>query len=329
MERVGLFQENDKKMKSYVGYSTDADIRYRATSGGVGTSLIKWMFDKGIIETSVSFTFDAKSLRYVPKMIHSFSEYSICGSIYQEIDLVGFVKSHVEEIKGAFACFTLPCQARAVRAIVEKAGHEALIIGLTCSSQQTIDATKYLLKRVGIDESDVTRLQYRGNGWPSGIQIETSNGKKVFVPNSRSIWNKIFHSRLFIRQKCFMCKDTLNKHSDLSLADPWLKQFSDEKIGKTLVVCNTDMGNAVLCRCASDGGVNLDNIEYSEVVKSQKGTMLRKNSYAYSPNLMQKCRNVLGNETYRRIMLKPMFFQLHCRIKSRVEKFLLKKLQSK
>ena len=316
-------------MKSYIGYSTDADIRYRATSGGVGTSLIKWMFDNGVIGTSVSFTFDAESLRYVPKMIHSFSEYAICGSIYQEIDLVGFVKSHVGEIKGAFACFTLPCQTRAVRAIVEKAGHEAIIIGLTCSSQQTIDATKYLLKRVGIGEADVTSLQYRGNGWPSGIQIETKDGKKVFVPNSRSIWNKIFHSRLFIRQKCFMCQDTLNKHSDLSLADPWLRQFSGEKTGKTLVVCNTDIGNNILCQCANDGGVSLDNIEYSEVVKSQKGTILRKNSYVYSPDLMNKCRSVLGNETYRKIMLKPMFFQLHCKSKNMVEKYLLNKLQSK
>ena len=316
-------------MKSYIGYSADADIRYKATSGGVGTSLIKWMFDNGIIGTSVSFSFDAKSLRYIPKMIHSFSEYVICGSIYQEIDLIGFIKSHLDEIKGTFACFTLPCQTRAVRAIVEKAGHEAIIIGLTCSSQQTIDATKYLLKRVGVDEADVICLQYRGNGWPSGIQIEKKNGKKVFVPNSRSIWNKIFHSRLFIRQKCFMCQDTLNKHSDLSLADPWLKQFSDEKTGKTLVVCNTDIGNTILCRCTSDGGVKLGSIEYSEVVKSQKGTILRKNSYAYSPQLIKKCRNILGSETYRKTMLKPMFFQIHCKLKSMIEKHLLNKMRSK
>ena len=154
-------------MKSYIGYSTDPDIRFKATSGGVGTSLIKWLFYKGIIETSISFDFDSNSLRYVPKMIHSFSEYSICGSIYQEIDLIGFIKSHLDEISGTFACFTLPCQTRAVRTIIERAGHEAFIIGLTCSSQQTIDATKYLLKRVGISETDVNTLQYRGNGWPS------------------------------------------------------------------------------------------------------------------------------------------------------------------
>ena len=312
-------------MKSYVGYSADADIRFKATSGGVGTSLIKWMFDKGIIGTSVSFDFDADSLRYVPKMIHSFSEYAICGSIYQEVDLVGFIKSHTDEITGGFACFTLPCQTRAVRAVVEKAGHEAFIIGLTCSSQQTLDATKYLLKHVGVDAANVSRLQYRGNGWPSGIQLETKDGRQVFVPNNNSIWTKIFHSRLFIRPKCFMCQDTLNKYCDVTLADPWLRQFSEEKIGKTLVVCNTDTGNTLLRQCANEKNLILADIDYSEVVKSQKGTILRKKSYLVAPNICKYYRVVLKNKVYRNVMCTPTLFQLHCKLKRLVERYLLYK----
>ena len=309
-------------MKSYVGYSADADIRFKATSGGVGTSLIKWMFDKEIIGTSVSFDFDADSLRYVPKMIHSFSEYAICGSIYQEIDLVGFIKSHVDEITGGFACFTLPCQTRAVRAIVEKTGHEAFIIGLTCSSQQTLDATKYLLKRVGVNEVDVKCLQYRGNGWPSGIQIEMKDGRHVFVPNNNSIWTKIFHSRLFVRPKCFMCQDTLNKYCDVTLADPWLKEFSDEKTGKTLVVCNSKMGEGILQRCKMDGYVELKEFSYNDIVKSQSGTISRKNSYRHT-QIDNRYKRMVSNKTYHNLAINPMFFNIHIQLKNRIEKFLL------
>lgn len=312
-------------MKSYVGYSTDVNIRFKATSGGVGTSLIKWMFDKGVIGTSVSFDFDTMSLKYVPKMIHSFSEYTICGSIYQEIDLIGFIKSHIDEITGRFACFTLPCQTRAVRTIVEKTGHEAIIIGLTCSSQQTLDATKYLLKQIGVDENNVNCLQYRGNGWPSGIQIETKDGNQVFVPNNNSIWTKIFHSRLFIRSKCFMCQDTLNKYCDVTLADPWLREFSEEKIGKTLVVCNTDVGNTLLRQCADEKNLILDDIDYSEVVKSQKGTILRKKSYLYASNISKYYKAVLKNKVYCNIMCTSFFFKIHCKLKNLVEKYLLYK----
>ena len=309
-------------MKSYVGYSADADIRFKATSGGVGTSLIKWMFDKEIIGTSVSFDFDADSLRYVPKMIHSFSEYAICGSIYQEVDLVGFIKSHVDEITGGFACFTLPCQTRAVRAIVEKAGHEAVIIGLTCSSQQTLDATRYLLKRVDVDAANVSRLQYRGNGWPSGIQIETKDGRQVYVPNDNSIWTKIFHSRLFIRPKCFMCQDTLNKYCDVTLADPWLREFSGEKIGKTLMVCNSKKGEGILQRCAMEGYIELKEFSYDDIVKSQSGTISRKNSYRHA-KAANRYKKIINNRKYHNLAINPMFFNIHIQLKNRIEKFLL------
>lgn len=312
-------------MKSYVGYSTNSDIRYRATSGGVGTSLIKWMFETKRIDTAISFEFDAATLTYMPKMIYSFDDYKICGSIYQEINLISFIKSHINEIKGTFACFTLPCQTRAVKTIVEKAGHEAVVIGLTCSSQQTLEATKYLLKRVGVDETKVKNIQYRGNGWPSGIQIETKNKEKIFVANNRSVWNKIFHSRLFIRQKCFMCQDTLNRFCDITLADPWLSRFSTEKVGKTLVVCNTIKGENVIQQCASDKKIALENIPYNEIIKSQNGTILRKKSYRHTPDVAKLYRTILNNKIYRKIILTPHLFQFHLKLKNIIEKYLLYK----
>lgn len=312
-------------MKSYIGYSTNIDIRYQATSGGVGTSLVKWMFETKRIDTAISFEFDVATLSYMPKIIYSFDEYKICGSIYQEIDLINFIKLHIDKIKGTFACFTLPCQTKAVKAIVEKAGHEVITIGLTCSSQQTLEATKYLLKRVGIDKKEITKIQYRGNGWPSGIQIETRNGEKVFVANNHSIWTKIFHSRLFIRPKCFMCQDTLNRFCDLTLADPWLKRFSTEKIGKTLVLCNTAKGENIIKQCANDKGIILEYISYDELMKSQNVTILRKKSYRHTPNITKLYRKILDDRMYRKIVLTPLFFQVHCRLKNLIEKYLLYK----
>lgn len=316
-------------MKSYIGYSIDADIRFKATSGGIGTSLIKWLFDNNIIGTSVSFEFDTTSLRYIPKMIHSFSEYKISGSIYQEIDLIGFIKSHVNEIRGAFACFTLPCQTRAVRAIVEKAGHETIIVGLACSSQQTLEATKYLVKRMGLTCKDVENIQYRGNGWPSGVQMSGKHGERIFVANNGSIWSEIFHSRLFIHRKCFMCQDTLNKFCDLTLADPWLKGFNKEKIGKTLVVCNSERGEKIIDQMCESEYLNLEEISYEEVEKSQIGTILRKKSYIQNKNLTECYIKILNNRLYRSLILNySLMFKIHCRIKMKFEKYLLRKQQN-
>ena len=314
-------------MKTYIGYSTDSNVRFNATSGGIGTSFLKWLFDKNIIETSISFVFNSNTLRYEPQIIHSFNDYRISGSIYQEIDLIGFIKLHLNEIKGVFACFALHCQTRSIRKILRSAGHKSIIIGLTCSSQQTIDATKYLLKREKIPENDIVDIQYRGNGWPSGIQIKTKKDEVIFVSNNNSIWTQIFHSRLFIRKKCFKCQDTLNRFSDITLADPWLNNiFEKEKIGKTLVFDNSlDDQKTMLETCCSDGYIVLNKISESLAVSSQKNTILRKESYKNSQLLVKRYYTLINNVYYRKIVFgSSAFFNIHFKIKNYFEKYLLK-----
>lgn len=314
-------------MKTYIGYSTDSNVRFNATSGGIGTSFLKWLFDKNMIETSISFVFNSNTLRYEPQIIHSFNDYRISGSIYQEIDLIGFIKSHLNEIKGVFACFALPCQARTIRKILEKAGYRSIIIGLTCSSQQTIDATKYLLSRKSITLKDVDYIQYRGNGWPSGIQIKTKNGQNLFINNNNSIWTQIFHSRLFIRQKCFKCQNTLNKYSDITLADPWLKDFMEnEKIGKTLVFDYTEgKDKSLLELCCEDGYIILDTISESVAIASQRGTILRKESYKTSKLLVNFYFTLINNIHYRKVIFySSIFFNIHLFVKKYFERYLLK-----
>ena len=146
---------------SYIGYAADSDIRYKATSGGIGSAMIKYLFESKTIQTSITFDYNNKSLQYVPRLIYRYEDYNITGSIYHEIKLIQFIKQHIHEIQGGFACFVLPCQARAIRSMLEKAGIPNILIGLTCSSQQSIDATHYLLKRMQIVKENVTRIQFK------------------------------------------------------------------------------------------------------------------------------------------------------------------------
>ena len=62
-------------MISYIAYAADSQIRYEATSGGVGSAIIKYLFDNQIIQTSITFDYDCNSLQYVPRLIYSYDEY--------------------------------------------------------------------------------------------------------------------------------------------------------------------------------------------------------------------------------------------------------------
>lgn len=313
---------------SYIGYSCDPDIRYKATSGGIGTSIIKYLFDKGVINTTITFDYDKSILQYVPRLIYKYEDYKITGSIYHEIKLINYIRDNIENIRGGFACFVLPCQAKAIRFILNRHGIKCILIGLTCSSQQDIEATYYLLKRLSICKKDVEYIQYRGNGWPSGIQIRLKDNTQKFISNNNSIWTQIFHSRLFIQKRCFKCQDTLNVNSDIALADPWLKIYiENEKTGLSLVSLNTEVGDKILKDMKNNGYIILDEINPKELTISQLTTIKRKKAYREKKNIVDYINKLYRSNFYRKIILNsPKLFNCHCKTNAKLERLFIKLL---
>ena len=48
----------NKALAYYIGYSTDDLIRYKASSGGIGTSIIKYLLSTSEYDTSMTFVYD-------------------------------------------------------------------------------------------------------------------------------------------------------------------------------------------------------------------------------------------------------------------------------
>lgn len=305
-------------LKTFIGHALDLQLRHAATSGGVGSAVLKHLFSSGQIGTAISFVFDAPTLRYSPRLINKWEDYRPTGSIYQDMDLVGFLRTHVSEIKGTLACFCLPCQTASIRILLKKAGHDCILLGLTCSSQQTLSATECLLGFLHVRKEDVETLQYRGNGWPGGIRIGLKNGNTTFVKNNGSMWTDIFHSRLCIPKRCLYCRDTLNENADISLADPWLPEFRGiETDGDTLVVARTPCGEKILDGAKSV--CSLVEIENSKAVQSQSGTIRRKDGYASHPWRRNWLLRLQRWSWYKKMVFSsPLFWKLHRKLLSRL-----------
>ena len=229
------------------------------------------------------------------------------------------------QINGNIALFCLPCQALAIRKLFEPMGIDTYLLGLTCSSQQSIEATTYLLKRVGVDFTKLTYLQYRGNGWPSGVQIKKDNGERLFVSNNSSLWSDIFHSRLFIQKRCFYCQNTLNKYSDVVLADPWLKDYlSEESIGQTLFAAYTPKGSTIIKAAIDKGYIEAKSVNDDFLEKSQRLTLIRKSGYKKHPKVRNILIDIYYNSIYRRLALLPTIFKFHIKLNKIIEKKFLK-----
>lgn len=317
-------------MKTYIGFSTDINIRHQASSGGVGSGLVKYLLDTKEVRYALSFDYVSEHVCYQPRLVSSFSNYKVCGSIYQEMNLMRELKKLLNEQsgeKGKIVLFSLPCQTRALREICLKAGFTPIIIGLTCSSQQSHEATTYLLSRLGINEKEVEFIRYRGNGWPSGIQVKVNNGNEYFIKNNGSIWTEIFHSRVFIQPRCFSCRNTLNDFADIVLADPWLREYVEtETEGKTLFAAYTELGENYIRDGINAGYINAEEVEGKLLIKSQENTIFRKEAYFRHPGIRNIIKKMSFNDGYRRLLLKyPLFFKLHCIVRVRLERLIIKK----
>lgn len=217
--------EMNESIKYYIGYATNLTIRKKASSGGIGTAITRYLLSLPEFETSLTFIFDKNKCMYVPKIIHSEEEINICGSIYHDIDVPRFLRENIEQIRGGVVITCAPCHVTAVRQLLSRSNHPCFIISYCCSGQTSIEGTWKYYELLGINKYDVVDMQYRGNGWPSGIQISLKDGSTIFKDNYSEPWITIHSSKLFTPRRCFYCKRDTGRNADISLADPWLEKY--------------------------------------------------------------------------------------------------------
>jgi coenzyme F420-reducing hydrogenase beta subunit len=156
-------------------------------------------------------------------------------------------------------------------------GIENIIVSLICSNQLEKEATYYFLEKNNIDVNKITDFRYRGNGWPSGIQIKTDE-KEYFFHNNTSKWIDVFHSQIFNLNRCLSCKDTFGLSADFSIADPWLKRYvENDKIGSSIVISHTNKAEVVISNMIEEKALDvIELLTEEEVIVSQKGTVQKK-----------------------------------------------------
>ena len=103
--------------ETFIGYANNEQLRYLSSSGGVITAVIKYLFDSRKIDSFLGCSYNIEKCCYEPTLIHSFEEYELVGSVYQEMDLVPYVKEHISEIKKTILIVCSPCLVKAFRSL--------------------------------------------------------------------------------------------------------------------------------------------------------------------------------------------------------------------
>lgn len=254
----------------YIGYSIDEIERYKATSGGIGSCVQKYLLSHNYYGTSITFEFNKYLCMFEPKLIYSHNDINICGSIYQDINIYSFIKANLDKIKRGIVLSCPPCQVIPIRQLLKKNNIPCFIISFCCSGQTTIEGTWKYYELLGVKKEDVVNMQYRGNGWPSGIQIWLKDGTVVRKDNFTEPWVSLHQSKLYAPKRCLYCKLDTGRNADVSLADPWLERYkSSDKIGATMFLPFTEEGMNVISEMHETGLIEYHCSNYDDYAIAQ------------------------------------------------------------
>jgi len=263
----------------YVGYSNEQRIRYNATSGGLVTALLTFALDEGIIDGALVTRMNPeRPLEPEPFIAKSRNELiSSSKSKYCPVHISSALRQISEE-KGKFAVVGLPCHIQGIRKAerMNKCLQEKIRLhfGLFCSHTPSFLATNYLLWTLGIKKEDISKIDYRGRGWPGGMSILLRNGRRIFIPHQHpATWGRVF-GEYFYPFRCTLCSDATAELSDLSFGDPWNLSIPGSK--SSLVIVRSRIAADLIRDALSQRKIELTSLKPEEVIYSQKGNLLFK-----------------------------------------------------
>jgi len=283
--------------KILVGHSTNKTVRENASSGGLITQLLVYLFENNKTDGAIVTIADPNNLgKAKPMLATSKSEILEATQSKYVICPVNQVIRTIRKAKGKFAFVGLPCHVHSIRklmAIDRKFSEKiSLIVGLYCHMTLETDAPVDMLEISKVSLSDIKQLEFRSGKWPGGIVVTMKDGslKKMHKGHIKDAFN-ILH-RLYYPKRCLYCIDGSNEFADISVADPWMKnqngQYPFHK-GSSLVVVRTDVGKKFLDLAQKGGALFLEEISIESFLDLNLLMMKKKRKMAFVR--IEKLRN--------------------------------------
>lgn len=304
IEIFGKIPENvliGNYLNCYSGYSTDNSIRYNSSSGGLITQTLIFALEEGIIDGAIVTRMNKDNPLepepFIAKTKEEILEAS--GSKYCPVPL-NLALEKVLKTEGRFAIVGLPCHIDGLRK-AEKINRKitkriVLRLGIFCNHSPNFHATKLFLKKMNV-KGDVKKLNYRGEGYPGNLSILTEKNSQSILLHK--YW-KFIGSYFFYPERCLSCSNGICELADISFGDAWLPEISNEKIGMSLLVSKTEVGDLLLRKMESKNQISLNRISVQKIVQSQEGMLYIKkkktNAYKYFFGSMPENNNVLKSD---------------------------------
>jgi coenzyme F420 hydrogenase subunit beta len=268
-------------LNCYSGFAADGNIRFNSSSGGLVTAILCAALEKGLIDGAlVTKMRDDRPLE--PQSFIARTKEEIIGaskSKYCPVPTNSALREIIESDKSEkIAVVGLPCHIQGLRKAekINKILKEKIVLrlGLVCAHTDTFLMTDFVLRKNGINKANVTKIDYRGKGWPGGWTITLNESREVFIPWDRFVtWHNIW---LSVPRGCGYCTDSVAELSDLSFGDLWLPEYRGDKDGLSLLISRTQIGEKLLADLVAERKVILNKLASTKALQATKRNLYSK-----------------------------------------------------
>ncbi len=261
------------------GYSLDDNLRYKASSGGIVSTILRYLAEKKIIDGFILVRPSKETAflnePFISKDVKDIYKYA--GTRYCPIP-VGKILKEIDSIEGKFAIVGTPCQIHAIKKYENennKIKSKIYIhIGLFCGGAPNLNAHRYYMFAHKLKHANLKSI-YRGIGWPGNNVFEYNDGSKILRPKQpNDFWDRIYYTLaffpIFAQKRCLLCIDRFASFADISVGDAWLDIFRNDKKGTSLIISRNNKTDVILQKMKRERYVYYDGISETQVLNSQK-----------------------------------------------------------
>lgn len=289
-------------IECHVGRSLDKEVFNNAQSGGMVTTVLSYLFEKGKIDAAISCRMEyGKPTPSVQFSILTTSEElkSNQKSCYTQVDIVSALRE-MSRFKSV-AIVGVPCHIQGVSNLMrfKKFGNITYRIGLICDktySDTYMEAIIHGVKRPLGEIKIVYRFKnFTFKGKYHSYQqaptvIANREGEIAIIPKSK----RVFLKDHFTVPKCQICWDKLNTQADIVFGDPWgLKGHYDEKEGDSVIIVRTAVGKSIFDDLHNSNLIATHEIDIASVADGQLIAERVKNIRGANWSDIQKQWNIL------------------------------------
>lgn len=274
-----------KYIKLFVGKASDEGVFKRGQSGGLVTSFLSYLFEKGQIDAALVVTQELLQAKYY---LATKSEELLRSQLsqYTPVD----INSGLNLLKDfeRVAIVGLPCHVEGIRILQSlypsKYNNIRYIFGLICGgtlSQSIVSIISSFVKK------PITLIEWRSKKYSDydGANIAVfTDCKKQPIMLDKNIRHS---SKPYLTQpRCKLCYDKMNQHADIVFGDSWGVRDANAK-GENTIICRSDNALALVNSMVKEKKIEIRNCSFEEIYRGQ-GLKAKKNMVSKAINIYKQ-----------------------------------------